>query len=396
MISQATVLLASHSTSRLNAIEDLFSDHENVVCVRKLIRENGASPLSDIPNLPDVVILDLGENWQSDLSLFAHGQGNLDRIPMLVIGRPEEPDVMRRSMQAGARDYFTSPIDSNELIDSVLKIASESRLSSRVGKGDITVILNGKGGAGATTLATSLASVVTQGKKSNTSSCALIDLDFQFGNLPVYFDMPPNENLMQAIDSLDSLDSLALNNLAQKYREGLCVFSNQPNEVKNYSDIQGDDIHALVSSLSQVYDHIIIDMPRDLDAKTITALEMANQILVVTQQTVPHVRDTKLLLGLIRSVGISTQSVQLAMNRFEKSGDVRLRDVQEAFPEYGMHLIPNDYKRVSFSVNNGLPVPEKWPKCSYSKAVMGIANRLWPERVAKKSNRRPIGMFSHA
>jgi len=55
-----SVLVASHSSSRLNSIEDVFFNAEGVLLARKLLNEKKTNPFSDSSSPPDVVILDLG------------------------------------------------------------------------------------------------------------------------------------------------------------------------------------------------------------------------------------------------------------------------------------------------------------------------------------------------
>ena len=64
------------------------------------------------------------------------------------------------------------------------------------------------------------------------------------------------------------------------------------------------------------------------------------------------------------------------MNRNEKGGDIRLDDVEYALGMKVSHTIPNSFKAVSASVNQGVPVMKIAPNDPVTKALTQIAKTL--------------------
>ncbi len=376
MAKSLSVLVASHSSTRLNNIEDVFFDAQGVALTRKLLSEKSVNPFTDSSTMPDVVILDLGPNGESDLAFFSAALSGLSSTALVVIGPSDKPELMRKAMQAGARDYFMSPISEDELIASVMQMGVAAQVASRQNLGTLTVVVNGKGGAGASSMVSSLSAIIAN--RSKNESVAVVDLDLQFGTLPLYFDLPSRDNLMQALQTSDALDPVALSNLMERHGSGVNILSSQPKEVRLPNSASATSVETMLSMLAMSHDHVIVDVPRNIDDVVTAAFEAADKVIIVTQQSVPHVRDARYLMSLVRSLGVASNRIKILVNRFEKKGDVSLRDISDTFEETDILKIPNDHKRMSFAVNNGIPVSIKWPRSTISKQLTSLANEVWP------------------
>lgn len=395
MAGQISILLLSHSSSRLNSIEDIFVDSQSIVTSRRLLSGNREVSIANNPSLPDAVVLDLSDNWQNDLDDYLQSDTALSGTPLVVIGDSDDPVVLRRAMQAGARDYFYSPVSSEELYDSVTQVGSETKRKKRQNSGIITAVMNGKGGSGATFLSTGLAAVLGVDKRRRSASCVVVDLDLQFGNLPVYFDLSCNDNLTHALQSVDSLDTLALQGMVQHYGStNVHILASHPDGFRQDTGSLADKAQRLLQTLAASYDHVIVDVPRNLDPVGISAIESADQILLTLQQSVPNLRDTRYLFGLIESLGVSSRTVSLIINRYEKSNNISLNDILGAYPELKYYTVPNDFKRVSYAANNGVPIPFKWPSSTIAKSLHNIANDLWPVTSALPEKPKLQRLFS--
>lgn len=379
MSKNLSVHVFSHSATRLTKLEDIFLDRPGISVTRKLLTDKTRDVIGDSDSAPDVMVLDLGPAWEADLHQFASGTRTGSKPALVVIGNNEAPEMMRRAMQAGARDFFTSPFDEEELIESVNQVGAEVRLAQRYDQGKITAVINGKGGGGASFIASGLATTLAFApKKTIGKSVVALDLDLQFGNLPVYFDMPVNDNLANAINGAASLDRVALDGLMQHHSSGVKVLASMPEEIRGTSALSASDTQTLISFIAANHDHVIVDLPRTLNNHVAGALELVDEVIVVTQQSIPFVRDTRYLMNLIRGMGVSINAVKLLINRYQKS-DIRMQDVQDAFPDIDIYTVPNDHKRAIFSVNNGIPVPVKWPRSTISKSLQSMSGKLWPE-----------------
>lgn len=377
MAKNISLLVASRSSTRLNSIEDAFFDAQGIALSRKLINDRTLDLLSDISDPPDVILLDLGEQWEAELTTLANSS-TVESPPLVVLGSADVPQMMRRSMQAGARDFFVSPIDEDELIATVRRIGTESQMSRRQNLGKITVVMNGKGGSGSTVITTALAALLT-GTKKDLKSVAAVDADLQFGAMPVYFDLPAKDNLMNALQVSETLDPVALEGFLERHQSGIGVLSSQAEDVRDMAGLNTNSVTQLFNALITTHDHVVVDTPRRFDSMTSGVIEMADQVFIVTQQTVPHVRDTRYLLGLIRLLGVPSNRVCVLVNRFERRGEISVRDIADALEDVEVYTVGNDYKRVSSAINNGVLVPIAHPKSRFTKDMVKFIQKRFKE-----------------
>lgn len=398
MPSKLNILLLGQSAERLDVLEDMMVDEPDIHVSRRLLSRETQASLAGLLSQPDILLLDLGEDWQNELLGVCDSGPVQSRPPMIVLGGADDREIMRRAMQAGARDFFGDDVSDEELVTSVRRIGLEAQLSHKQSIGSLTVVVNGKGGAGTSFISSCLATVPMATKQYIGSSVALLDLDIQFGDLPVYFDMKCDDSLIQALSTVNELDPLALEGLMRTHQSGVRILAGRYEEIQDRARFGTNEVSSLLKLLTRVYDHVVVDLPRHFDAMTMAALEQADHVVVVTQQTVPHIRDTRFVISLLRNMGLPNKSINILVNRFDKGSEVRMPDIREVFEDFEIHTVPNDYKRALFCVDNGMPLLQKWPKSPISRSIVKLAEALWPEyaRVNRKKPRTPLFRRAHA
>lgn len=393
MPKRVHILLLGQSGERLDVLEDMMVGESDINVSRKLLTPGLQSPLATLSFQPDVILLDIAENSQNMLQLVYEGMPVQSRPPMIVLGGIDDTDMMRRAMQAGARDFYGDDVSDEELVASVKRMGLESQLLLKESRGSLTTVINGKGGTGSSFIASCLATVPLVSERHNGRSVALLDLDFQFGDLPIYFDMKCDDSLLQALNTVNELDAVALEGFMRSHSTGVRVLAGRSEEIHDHMQFGPHEITTLLKLVTRVYDHVVVDLPRQFDTATIAALELADHVLVVTQQSVPHIRDTRFVVNLLRNIGLSNDSIKVLVNRFDKSSQVKMTDIQDVFGDFEIFSVPNDYRKAVSSVDNGTPLLQKWPKSPISQATVKMANSLWPQRNGVVTKRRRSSMF---
>ena len=118
--------------------------------------------------------------------------------------------------------FFTLPVSQEDLASALERISRDLKTETNRKTAKLTVVINAKGGSGASVVATNIAYINALESERRT---LLVDLDLQFGALPVYLNLAPNNGLFQALHDVEKLDSLAIEGLVLKHPGGLRVFS---------------------------------------------------------------------------------------------------------------------------------------------------------------------------
>jgi pilus assembly protein CpaE len=337
--------------------------------VNTRVMGNGhADPLNGISETPDVLLLHHGPG-QSELQyLLEHSQR--DQIPLVVCGPGDNPEAMRLAMQAGSRDYVAEDAPAADLVASLLRIQEEKFRAGGSAAGQLIVVMNGKGGSGASFLATNLAySLVVDAAKRVT----LVDLDIQIGGLSRYLDITPEIGILQALEVAKQMDDVSADAYTCEHSSGLRLLAAPSEGLVSPNEIPIEDLDALLGVFLSINDYVVVDAPNRLDAVTEFFLERADKIILIVQQSLPHVQDAARMLRLLTSeIAVPNQRIDVVVNRFSKNALIDLGDMRKALHQSELITIPNNYKLAAESINSGVPVAEISKNAPLTKGIRDL------------------------
>lgn len=367
------ILVVGRSREQLELLRELLGRQGDVNVAVRHACNGHTDPLYDVQTLPDALVLALSENWQAELSALMERPAS-ERPPLLVIGPAGNVDVIREAMRAGARDFFTLPIAEGELAQSLQQIMRDSMAQAVRRTAHLTAVINAKGGSGASMIAANLAHIMATTSERRT---VLMDMDLQFGALPLYFNLTPRNGMVRALEVVDSLDAVALEGYVQPHDSGLDLLASAPDELVSIAEVPEARVELLLQVMSEVYDDIVVDLPRWLGGSTAAVLERADRILVVVEQSVAHLRDAKRLIGILQQeIHIGSPRITVVVNRYNKTSAVGLRDVRDALPDQKIVTLPNDFRHVAQSINVGSPLLESAARAQVTRDLLNLTRRL--------------------
>lgn len=372
MTQSLNILLVSRRKDVLDHLEQVL--HAAGMAASRQHNSNGhVDPLHGVERLPDLVVLHLSHLWREELEAIATRPPGR-RPALIVVGAANDMNVMRLAMQAGARDLLPDPLVKTDLLQAIQRTLDEQRRPTKPNAGRISVFMNAKGGCGATLLACNVAHVLAVKSKQRT---ALLDLDLQFGAAPLYLDLYPKRGIAQALENLAGLDEVALEGYFAKHGSGLNVLSHGTDEPLAPGTISAAGIHQLLEVTLRTHEHVVVDMPRYVDATTTALMQRAHQIVLVLQQSVTAVRDaTRLVQWLRGDVGIAKDQLCVVVNRYEKKAVVAVEDIQKTLACNEPMLVPNDFGTVSECINSGTALLDYASGATITRAVMNLETRL--------------------
>ena len=373
MTHALNILIVSRRKEMLDHLERMLRSAS--FAPRRQLNTNGhVDPLHGVDTLPDLVVLHLSQLWREELETIA-ARPSERRPALIVVGAASDVNVMRLAMQAGARDLLPHPFVEEDLLQAVQRTLEERPRPARSSApGKISVFMNAKGGCGATMLACNVAHVLAARSKQRT---ALLDLDLQFGAAPLYLDLYPKRGIAQALENLAGLDELALEGYFTKHASGLNVLSHAADEPLAPGMISSAAVNQLLNVTLRNHEHVVVDMPRSVDAVTTAVMQRADNIVLILQQSVTAVRDaTRLVQWLRTDVGASKDQLCVVVNRHEKDAIVTVDDIQKTLACNAPTLVPNDFRSVSECINSGTALLDYAGSSAITRAVMNLETRL--------------------
>lgn len=325
----------------------------------------------------DVLMLDCrqgGATALADLERLAISEPALDTI--LLVDQ-ESPDLLLRALRLGVREVLKMPLDAGDVAAALRRILQKSAAAPG-GDGRVLAFMSCKGGSGASFLATNLGYVLAArtGKK-----VLLIDLNLQFGDAVLYVsDRRPTVSLVDIARDIQQVDLSLLKSAMVEVLPNYGIIA-APEDPSHSVDIRPSHIESLVRFARGHFDYVLLDIGRSIDTCTIQALDLADEIYPVFQLTLPFLRDAKRLFEVYRSLDYGQAKVRPLLNRVERSaGDLSEDDADRLLP-YKVHAtVPNHYKAVAASVNQGVPILRFDPASPVTRVLLGLADRIAERR----------------
>ena len=276
-------------------------------------------------------------------------------------------------MRAGARDYLSQPVSAEDISGILSDLAEESKRNFAKDNGSLHVFINGKGGSGASFLAANVA----HGLASGDHAVTLVDLDLQFAGLCRYLDLEPERGLIEALQSIEDMDEVSAKAHTCVHKSGLRLLSAKSECLKLNADIPPTLLLKLLHLYRSFNDFVVVDLPRNIDVLSATVLENADRIMVVMQQTLPHVHDTARLLHILhKEIGVDDSRVSIIVNRHVKDSAIAAADIEKALRVQDLITIPNQYKLTAESINAGLPLSEVAGSTSVTKGLRHLHHMI--------------------
>jgi pilus assembly protein CpaE len=282
-------------------------------------------------------------------------------------------------MRAGARDFFSPPIDDAEIFHFLRQLARDRR-EEPGHTARVTAVINAKGGSGASLVAANLA----HGLAVAGRDTLLVDLDVQFGSLPLYFNLTPDHGLVQALEAADSLDTLAMSAYIQLHESGLGLLASSPEDRVSLAEVPEGRIEQVLDVLGQDHDEVVVDLPRWINGATACVLERADRVLMVMQQSVAHLHDAQRLRDILTlELGLPASRLMLIVNRYDKRSEVTLGAIGEALPGLAIQTRQRIVKEIQDEILGLGPLEPLLADHTISDILVNGPDQIYVERRGK-------------
>ncbi len=138
----------------------------------------------------------------------------------------------------------------------------------------------------------------------------------------------------------------------------LIAAPNRPAEMRTFDP---DMVTRLLDLVSSNFDYVVIDMPRTWFSWTDSVLLGTNRLFIVSEMTVPSIRQAKGLVAAIRERLGDGPRPQVIVNRFEQrmfDSGLKKSDVEQALGADFIGAVPNNYRLVREAIDRGIPLDE--------------------------------------
>jgi pilus assembly protein CpaE len=144
--------------------------------------------------------------------------------------------------------------------------------------------------------------------------------------------------------------------------------------------------------LRQMYAYVIVDTSSFLTDVTLSAIDVSDLIVLVTTQDIPSIKNCRLFLDLLQTLGIERDRILFVMNRFDKRINITPDRVTENLKQEIVSIIPLDEATVTKAVNRGVPFVLESKNQPAARGVFSLAENVRARAAAQESAEEPNRM----
>lgn len=324
---------------------------------------------------PDIGVVAIDRDPERALELVTKlGESSPD-CSVLVLSSSNDANLILQAMRAGAKEFLPQPIRIEDLLAALGRISER-----RFGRGEnkprgsqVIAVAGAIGGVGTTSLAVNLGCALA---KDPRNSVALVDLDLCLGDADVFLDTIPDYTLVDVAQNVTRLDFTLLKRSLTKHSSGLFLLP-RPVQLADISLITPEDLQRVIGLLKATFTHLVFDLSKSYSPIDVIALEMATQVLLVTQLDLPCLRNVVRLMMSFGEMNGLDQKVKIVINRVGlDAGHITLKKAQETIGREIFWQVPNDYRTMVEARNNGVPLIDQAPKASVTHSISALAESL--------------------
>jgi pilus assembly protein CpaE len=325
---------------------------------------------------PDVAVVALDGDQTKALQLISQLKAEHPELPILAVSAQGDGQSILQALRAGAKEFLTQPVVLEDLLTALQRLGQGLKTSGVSKQPSFVIaILGSRGGVGCTSLAVNLGCTLAQEK---SHSVALIDLDMALGDADVALDLIPDHTLADVAQNIDKLDMQFLRRAMGKHSSGLALLPH-PVRIEELGLVHEDHLQRLIGLLRASYTHLILDLSKSFTGPDLTALRVADLILMVTQLELSSVRNVVRILHSMGEEGGLLDKVKIVLNRVGSDfleGDISLRKAEETIGKPFFWQVPNDAKPMIGSRASGVPLIQHAPRCKAQQSIARLAETL--------------------
>lgn len=381
-MSKIKVLIADDIEETREVIKKIFSlDKDSFEVVGEA--SNGEEVLKLIPTAaPDVILMDINMPILNGLETTEKITNEFPSVIVIIMSVQGESEYLKKAMFYGAKEYIIKPFSYDNLIETI-KITFEKHKDrqaalatkeQKYGEGKIVTFFSSKGGVGKSVLALNTSIALS---RENNKKILLIDMNLQFGDISTLVNQYNQKTILDAVDEGQIESYEGFKPYLYNYNENLdMLFAPGKPEAAEY--IGKEIIEKIIKTIRYHYDLIIVDTGVNYSDSTLYILDISEKILFVSTLELVALKNTKLGLKVMASLGYDSSKVKLVINKFNASFGIGKKDAEDVFKDSIFAMIPEDEKIVIMSVNQGKPFASdrQYYKSKIGKGIKTICEDL--------------------
>jgi pilus assembly protein CpaE len=330
---------------------------------------------------PDLVLVELNgksaiPDWLERLV------ERLPRSKLLVCSQCRDPDFLIQVMKLRAGGFIPLPLHHEELQPTLELIKAERAKQVEISPSQILAVTGTKGGVGTTSVAVNLGVALAE---ILGGAVVLVDLARPFPHVGQFLDLKTTHTIRDLAESSESLDSVFIQKLVQKHKSGLDVilgpqyFTHDSPSFEFPALPEPRSLRKVFDALRSSYSWVLVDLGAWLDPFYLHTLQAVDQVLLVTELTVPDLRNLKIIKALWHEWDLYDRKMKIVVNRYVKDYSLGLKDVENICHQPVFFTLPHDHAVLREAIDLGMALGDMAPRSKLWRRLKSMAEELSTE-----------------
>jgi pilus assembly protein CpaE len=323
---------------------------------------------------PDVVLTDVYMPDMNGMELVRTVRRNpgTRHIPVVLFSAKPNGNGI-----AGADEVLPKPLDLDLVearVQSVVRRAADGRPDRHEhAGGQVVVLTSAKGGAGVSSIAANLALALAQSPKPGVVA---VDLDLEYGDLPMLVDVPPKSGVDELIEAIEHEGmAVAPEDHMARHPTGLRVLG-APRRPVDALRVGEHGVTTLLNVLRATQDTVLLDVPPGFADPALTALAMADRVVVVVTPEVTALRRTLTLFDVLRDLDVPEERQLLVLNETVSSPELTRERVEGFLRRRVPVAVPHALALFHRATTSGRPAVLDDPQHPVSQELVRLSRLL--------------------
>jgi pilus assembly protein CpaE len=317
---------------------------------------------------PDIILMDVNMPDMDGITATRTIMSHVPGVGVIMMSVLNEPDVLRRSMLAGAREYLVKPFSLDDLLSSIRNVhqslppvyvhsaqpthAGPTGMPRPAGQAQVIVVAGAKGGIGRSVIATNLAVAIRQ---ATQKSVALVDGNIAFGDIGVMMNVNDAKTMHDAVPYLRNIDQELIGNIVVEHATGVHLVLAPPSP-QEAEVVTPDLVKGLLTVIQEMYEVVVVDTRPSFDELNLALFDAADVLLLVVTMDMTAIKDARQFIEVTDLLGYPADRVRLVLNRTNTYSGIPEKEIGDSLRRTVWASIPEELGPVTRSINEGVPL----------------------------------------
>lgn len=334
----------------------------------------------------NILVIDSKQVEPADLKVIADVALNRIKPAVFYLCETYSEKQLIDLMRAGVSEVIHLPLNggSQALLDAVERVRQRHcMVASYKTRAKVLSFIGCKGGAGATFVVSNVGYALAE---TMHKKVLLIDLHTQYGDAAFHLSNMPSTSSVADIVKEPYLDSMMIVSASIRITNNYFILQSPDHPMKS-TGVLPSHVANLIAVAAQDYDYIIFDLPNTLNAMVMQALDLSEQVFIVTNPTISYLKALTHMNGLFNELAYAPGKINIVLNRMGHVGGLNQKKAEEVISRAVQFSIDDDETHAVESISIGTPVVKLYPDESISRSIQAIAAYISGEilKAEKKS-----------